>query len=94
MAAKARRPCSNGPATALSRGGGGPVRAATVDARRDDLLVMAAAPLDAPTLAALAASRAEAYDGPALLTARFERGALEPRRPQEGLERGSTLEGP
>ena len=82
------------PAAALSRGGGGPLRTATVDARRDDLLVMAAAPLDAPELAALAGSGGESLGAPAMLTARFERGALEPRRPPEGLERRSTLEGP
>jgi serine/threonine-protein kinase RsbT len=82
------------PGAALSRSGGGPLRAATVDARRDDLLVMAAAPLDAPVLAELAASGGEAPGAPALLTARFERGALEPRRPPRGLERRSTLEGP
>ena len=81
-------------AAALSRGGGGPLRAATVDARRDDVLVMAAAPLDAPALVELAASGGEAHGAPAMLTARFERGALEPRRPPEGLERRSTLEGP
>jgi len=79
-------------AAALSRRAGGPLRAATVDARRDDVLVMAAAPLDAPALAELAASRGASHGAPALLTARFERGALEPRRPVEGLERRSTLE--
>ena len=82
------------PAAALSRSGGGPLRPATVDVRRDDLLVMAAAPLDAPALAALAGSGGDAPGAPAMLTARFERGALEPRRPPEGLERRSTLEGP
>jgi serine/threonine-protein kinase RsbT len=81
------------PAAALSRRAGGPVRAATVDARRDDVLVMAAAPLDAPALADLAAAGGESRGAPALLTARFERGALEPRRPSEGLVRRSTLEG-
>jgi serine/threonine-protein kinase RsbT len=79
------------PAAALSRRGGGPVRAATVDVRRDDVLVMAAAPLDAPALAELAASAYAARDVPALVVARFERGALEPRRPPEGLARRSTL---
>jgi len=69
------------PGAAIGRGGGGPLRAATVDARRDDVLVMAAASLDAPTLAELAESRPVAGRAPALLTARFERGALEPRRP-------------
>src|SRR5215208_975316 len=39
---------------ALSRSGGGPVRAATIDVRRDDVLVLAAAPLDAPAVARLA----------------------------------------
>jgi hypothetical protein len=29
-----------------------------------------------------------------MLTARFERGALEPRRPLEGLEGRSRMEGP
>ncbi len=85
------------PGSALSRGGGGPLRAATVDVRRDDVLVMAAAPLDAPALAELVASGADARGAPAMLTARFERGALEPRRPPrppERLERRSTLEGP
>jgi len=82
------------PGPALGRGGGGPLRTATVDARRDDLLVMAAAPLDAPALADLAASGGDEPGAPALLTARFERGALEPRRPPGGLERRSTLEGP
>ena len=84
--------------SALGRGGGGgPLRAATVDVRRDDVLVMAAAPLDAPALAELAASGAGARGAPAMLTARFERGALEPRRPRrppERLERRSTLGGP
>ena len=72
------------PGAALGRGGGGPLRAATVDVRRDDVLVMAAAPLDAPALAELAASGGGERGAPALLTARFERGALEPRRPPEG----------
>jgi serine/threonine-protein kinase RsbT len=80
------------PGAALGRHGGGPPRAATVDVRRDDVLVMAAAPLDAPALAELAASGHAAHDAPALLTARFRRGTLEPRRPLEGLERRSTLE--
>jgi serine/threonine-protein kinase RsbT len=82
------------PGAALSRGGGGPVRAATVDVRRDDVLVMAAAPLEAPALAELAATAAGAHGAPALITARFQRGALEPRRPHRGLERRSRLEGP
>jgi serine/threonine-protein kinase RsbT len=71
------------PAAALSRRAGGPLRAATVDVRRDDVLVMAAAPLGAPALAELAASGGGSQGAPALLTARFERGALEPRRPAE-----------
>jgi serine/threonine-protein kinase RsbT len=70
---------------ALSRSGGGrALRAATVDGRRDDLLVMAAATLDAPALAALDAAEPAGHGGPAMLVARFERGALEPRRPPEG----------
>lgn len=78
---------------ALGGRGGGSLRAATVDVRRDDVLVMAAAPLDAPALAELAAAGGGTHRAPALLTARFERGALEPRRPPEGLERRSTIEG-
>jgi serine/threonine-protein kinase RsbT len=81
------------PATALARTGGGPVRAATIDVRRDDMLVMAAAPLDAPALAQLAATGGGA-GAPGFLTARFQRGTLEPRRPLPGLERRSTLGGP
>jgi len=77
---------------ALSHAAGGAVRAATVDVRRDDVLVMAAAPLDARALADLAAGGAGGPDRLALLTARFERGTLEPRRPPEGLEPRSTLE--
>jgi serine/threonine-protein kinase RsbT len=79
------------PGPALGRRAGGTLRAATLDVRRDDVLVMAAAPLDAPALAELAASAHSARGIPALLTARFRRGALEPRRPREGLERRSTL---
>jgi hypothetical protein len=79
--------------SALGRRGGGPPRAATVDVRRGDVLVMAAASLDAPALAELAASAHAARGIPALLTARFKRGALEPRRPPEGVERRSRLEG-
>lgn len=75
--------CFPPPATALSRAGGGPLRAATVDVRRDDVLVMAAAAMDAPALAELAAAGGGA-GAPAFLTARFARGALEPRRPSEG----------
>jgi serine/threonine-protein kinase RsbT len=77
---------------ALGRRGGGALRPATLDVRRDDVLVMAAAPLDAPALTELAASAHSARGIPALLTARFKRGALEPRRPREGVERRSTLE--
>jgi hypothetical protein len=80
------------PAAALSSGGGGPLRAATIDVRRDDTLVMAAAPLDAPALARLAAAGSTVTGAPALLVARFERGALEPRRPPDGVERRTTLE--
>jgi serine/threonine-protein kinase RsbT len=79
------------PGAALSRRGGGPLRAATVDVRRDDVLVMAAAPLEVSVLAQLVGSGAAARSAPALLEARFTRGALEPRRPAEGLERRSTL---
>ena len=68
------------PALAVSRSGGGPLRAATLDVRRDDLLVLAATALSAPELAALAATRG-GPGAPAFLTARFDRGALEPRRP-------------
>jgi serine/threonine-protein kinase RsbT len=82
------------PGAALGRGVGGPLRAATIDVRRDDVLVMAAAPLDAPALAALAAPGGAARGAPAMLTARFERGTLEPRRPPEGLARRSRLGGP
>ena len=72
--------CAPAPALALSRSGGGPLRAATVDVRRDDVLVLAATPLPAPGLAALAAGDAGPR-APAFLTAHFERGALEPRKP-------------
>ncbi len=72
--------CAPAPGLALSRSGGGPLRAATVDVRRDDVLVLAATPLPAPGLAALAAGDAGPR-APAFLTAHFERGALEPRRP-------------
>jgi serine/threonine-protein kinase RsbT len=81
------------PGSALGRAGGGPLRAVTVDVRRDDVLVMAAAPLAASELAALAASAPGGERAPALLTARFQRGALEPRRPPEGLVPRSTMEG-
>jgi serine/threonine-protein kinase RsbT len=80
-------------AVALSRRGGGALRAATVDVRRDDVLVMAAAPLDPPALAELAL-RGGGPGEPAFVSARFERGTLEPRRPRGGLERRSTLERP
>ena len=79
---------------ALGRRGGGPLRAATVEVRRDNVLVLAAAPLDAPALAELAASATVASGAPALVTARFTRGALEPRRPAEGVEHRSRLDGP
>jgi serine/threonine-protein kinase RsbT len=81
------------PAVALSRHDGGALRAATVDVRRDDLLVMAATPLDPPALAELALSGG-GPGAPAFLSARFERGTLEPRRPAGGLVRRSTLERP
>jgi serine/threonine-protein kinase RsbT len=92
-------------ATALSRNGGGGLRAATIDVRRDDMLVLAAKPLGPPDLAELALRGNERPDGPAFLTARFERGTLEPRRPlgasaKRGDERSeagegrSTLRGP
>jgi serine/threonine-protein kinase RsbT len=87
---------------ALSRSSPRSLRAATIDARRDDVLVMAAAALDAPALAELA--RGTGGSGaPAHLIARFLRGALEPRRPPldaRPLRRRSdgvpatTLEGP
>ena len=82
--------------TALSRGGGGPLRAATVDVRRDDVLVLAATALPAAALAALAAGE-RGPGAPAFLTARFERGTLEPRRPAvPPAERrgGTTMERP
>ena len=85
--------CFPPPARALGRAGGGPPRGVTVDVRRDDVLVLAAAPLDAPALAELAATGG-GPGAPAFLTARFERGALEPRRPSGGLEPRSTMEGP
>jgi hypothetical protein len=78
---------------ALSRRFGGALRAATVDVRRGDVLVMAATPLDPPALAELALSGG-GPGAPAFLSARFERGALEPRRPPGGVERRSTLERP
>jgi serine/threonine-protein kinase RsbT len=78
---------------ALSRTGGAVLRAATVDVRRDDVLVMAATPLEPPALAELALSGG-GPGAPAFLSARFERGALEPRRPPGGVERRSTLKRP
>jgi serine/threonine-protein kinase RsbT len=84
-------------ATALSRSGGGPLRAATIDVRRDDVLVLSATPLVPERLAELALRGAEAPDAPAFVTARFERGTLEPRRPPGSDRRGvdaTTLEGP
>jgi hypothetical protein len=63
----------------------------TVDLRRDDMLVMAAAPIDVRAAARRAGAEHGGRAAPALLTARFERGALEPRRPSEGVERRSTL---
>jgi serine/threonine-protein kinase RsbT len=75
---------------ALSRDRGAALRAATVDVRRDDVLVMAATPMEPPALAELAFGGPGA-DTPAYVSARFERGALEPRRPPGGVERRSTL---
>jgi serine/threonine-protein kinase RsbT len=79
------------PAAALGRTGGGRLQARTIDARRDDVIVLAAAPLDPVALARAAADGFPA-DAPAALRARFTRGALEPRRPPGGLDRRSTLE--
>jgi hypothetical protein len=79
-------------ALALSRSGGGPLRAATVDVRRDDVLVMAATPLPPAALVELALRGREGPDLPACVTARFERGTLEPRRPLGSERRASTLE--
>ena len=84
-------------ATALSRSGGGPLRAATIDVRRDDVLVLSVTPLAPERLAELALRGAEAPDAPAFVTARFERGTLEPRRPPGSDRRGvdaTTMEGP
>src|SRR4051794_31350637 len=58
---------------------GGVLRGATADVRRDDALVLAAAPLDDEALVSLAGGE-EPSRGPAVLVARFARGALEPRR--------------
>ena len=75
---------------ALSRDRGSALRATTVDVRREDVLVLAATPMEPPALAEL--GRGGGEPGlPAYLTARFERGALEPRRPPSGVERRSTL---
>jgi serine/threonine-protein kinase RsbT len=71
--------------SAVGPGGGGPAAAVTVDVRRDDVLVLAAAPLEAPDLAALV-DAGDAPGPPARLVARFERGSLEPRRPASTLE--------
>jgi serine/threonine-protein kinase RsbT len=65
---------------ALSPSQSRPLRAATVDARRDDVLVMAAAALGSRELAELAGAPG-APGAPAHLVARFSRGTLEPRRP-------------
>jgi serine/threonine-protein kinase RsbT len=78
---------------ALSRAREGALRAATVDVRRGDVLVMAAVALEPAALAELARDGA-GPGAPAFLTARFDRGALEPRRPAGGVEARSTLEGP
>jgi serine/threonine-protein kinase RsbT len=78
---------------ALSRDAGVALRAATVDVRRDDVLVMAATPMEPPALAELALG-GRGPRAPAHLWARFERGALEPRRPPGGVERRSTLRRP
>jgi serine/threonine-protein kinase RsbT len=78
-------------AQAVGRRSDGPLRTATVDVRRDDVLVLAATPLEPAALAELARSDGGARQ-PAHLTARFERGTLEPRRPPGRVERRSTLE--
>jgi serine/threonine-protein kinase RsbT len=78
---------------ALSRDGGSALRAATVDVRRDDVLVMTATAMEPPELAGLAL-RGSAPNAPAHVSARFERGTLEPRRPPGGVERRSTLKRP
>jgi serine/threonine-protein kinase RsbT len=78
---------------ALSRNGGAALRAATVDVRRDDVLVMATMPMEPQALAELAFSGG-GPGAPAYLSARFERGALEPRRPPGGVERRSTMKRP
>jgi serine/threonine-protein kinase RsbT len=78
---------------ALSRARGPALRAATVDVRRGDMLVMAATPLEPAALAELA-DGGGTRGAPAFVAARFDRGALEPRRPPGGVERRSTLERP
>jgi serine/threonine-protein kinase RsbT len=80
-------------AVALSRTREGALGAATVDVRRGDLLVMAAGSLEPAALAELARSGG-GPGAPAFVGARFDRGALEPRRPAGGVEARSTLEGP
>ena len=66
-------------AVALSRRGGGPLRAATVDVRRDDVLVLAATPLASAGAGRAGAPCAAAPGAPAFLTARFERGRASSR---------------
>jgi hypothetical protein len=75
---------------ALGRDAGTALRAATVDVRRDDVLVMAATPMEPAALAELAVG-GDRPGAPAYVSARFERGTLEPRRPPGGVERRSTL---
>jgi serine/threonine-protein kinase RsbT len=86
---------------ALAASGGVP-RAELTGVLRDDVLVLAAAPLDDVALAAYAAA-APPPGGPAALVARFARGVLEPRRPGRGamphrrqgdLGPRTTLDGP
>ena len=69
------------PGAALGRGGGGPLRAATVDVRRDDVLVLAATPLRRAGAGRAGGVGRRAGTRRRCLTARFARGALEPRRP-------------
>jgi serine/threonine-protein kinase RsbT len=80
-------------AVALSRREGA-LAAATVDVRRGDLLVMAATPLEPGALSQLARGGGHGAGAPACVTARFDRGALEPRRPAGGLDARTTLERP
>jgi serine/threonine-protein kinase RsbT len=63
---------------ALERGGATGLAAQSLPVRRDDVLVLADGPLDDDRLGALAAGSAA---GQAACVVRFERGALEPRRP-------------